>query len=204
MQIPKSQVGARTAGESVEDAAAPPARNAVAPTNEASINVDAIFAEPMELQSVESWFAGRPTRMAVARHNTSGVNRFGQDAQSFPFCLLNMGAWQDCPFDLRVARWFRSEDDAVCAGGVRPGAEAVRVPASKAWSARFAGGIRVELRQEQTDRWVMWVNKDGKFERRKDFATPHLAHGKRTATCWFGTPLTPWSPAASSDSEEAE
>jgi len=179
-----------------------PAPDESAPRNEPQIDLHTSFPEPTELQSVESQFAGRTTKMAIARHNTSGVNRFGQDADSFPFCLLNMEAWREAPFDLRIARWFRSEEEALSAAGASVGPAAGNANAPTTWSARFAGGIRVELHFEEGSRWVLWVDTYGKLERRRDSATPHFEHAKRIAAHWFGDPITPCFPSAASNLKE--
>jgi hypothetical protein len=160
------------------------------------------------LKTVDSWFDGRNVPMTVARHNLAGENRFGQDSGQFPYCFVNMAEWRDCPFDLRLARWFRSQDEAVA----HPQGCIVSEPREdpndplvvKSWRARFAGDIEIELRQEQKNRWAMDVIKNGRCEQRKAFASPFLEHSKRTAAYWYGTPLTPWSPAGSSESEAAE
>lgn len=160
------------------------------------------------LKTVDSWFDGRKIPMTIARHNLAGENRFGQDSGQFPYCLVNMAEWRDCPFDLRLARWFRSQDEAVAhpQGCIvsEPREDPKDPQVVKRWRAQFAGGIEVELRQDQKSRWVMEVTKNGLWERRKDFASPFLEHSQRTTEYWYGTPLTPWSPAASSDSEEVE
>jgi len=185
--------------ESVLKAQEAPTPTSVEPANEPQTDLEASFTEPTELESVESSFAGRLTKMAIARHNTSGTNRFGQDADGFPFCLLNMEAWHEAPFDLRIARWFRTEEEALNAAGVctkESGAnKGGKVKSPPTWSARFAGGIRVELRFEDGSRWVLWADRYGKLERCRDSATPYLAHAKRIAVHWFGDPITPWSPA---------
>jgi len=38
----------------------------------------------------------------------------------------------------------------------------------------------------------MWVTRWGKRTRRKDFSTPFLDHGSRTAQHWFGEPINGW------------
>jgi len=42
----------------------------------------------------------------------------------------------------------------------------------------------------------MWVTQRGRRARRRDFATPFLDHGRRTAELWFGQPLGDWCAAA--------
>ena len=202
MQNQEPQLTTRPGNSTVQGIPDPLTPVDIAPTNERPADVGASFAEPTELQPVESSFAGRPTKMAVARHNTSGTNRFGQDANGFPYCLLNMEAWREAPFDLRIARWFRSEEEALSAAGASVGPAAGTANEPTTWSARFAGGIRVELHFEEGSRWVLWVDTYGKLERRRDSATPHFEHAKRIAAHWFGDPITPWFPSAAINLKE--
>jgi hypothetical protein len=150
-------------------------------------------SEPTGLRTVECQFAGLRVRLTVARHNLSGVNRFGQEADRCPYCLVNIAAWRAAPFDLRLARWFDSREAAASCGEGRVDAPAESAPAPTLWSARFPGGVQVELRLEQGGRWLMWVVREGVVERRKDFASPYAEHAKRTAEQWFGALLTSWS-----------
>jgi hypothetical protein len=113
-------------------------------------------------------FAGGRSLVTVARHNLSGVNRFGQDGDEFPFCKIDMEAWADCPFDLRLARWFRSIEEAT--SDARPQIEApAPAPTSSAtrWRSGFQSGVRVELKQDGS-RWLMWATQNGRSERRPD------------------------------------
>lgn len=149
--------------------------------------------EPTGLRTVECQFAGLRVRLAVTRHNLSGVNRFGQEADRSPYCLVNMAEWRATPFDLRLARWFGSREAATNYGAGRVHAPAESALASTLWSADFPGGVHVELRLEQGGRWLMWVVQAGKVERREDFASPSAEHAKRAAEQWFGAPVKSWS-----------
>jgi hypothetical protein len=71
-------------------------------------------------------------------------------------------------------------------------------PTNQLTIANFAGGIEVELcwdGKSQT-RWLMWVAHQGRRTRRRDFATPFLDHGRRTAVAWYGEPIGGWRAAA--------
>jgi hypothetical protein len=61
-------------------------------------------------------------------------------------------------------------------------------------AARFAGSVEVELCRDgkSQTRWMMWVTRLGKRTRRRDFATPFLDHGRRTAESWYGDPIGGW------------
>jgi hypothetical protein len=150
---------------------------------------------------VQISFAEDRTRMNIARHNLSGVNRFGQNAAEFPFCMVNLAAWKDCPFDLRLANWFRTCDEAIQYAGGRSEAPSEKPPESKVWSAAFAGGVQVELRHQQGGRWLMWVAQNDKLERQKGFATPYVEHAKMTAEHWYGAPVGGWTATALSQEE---
>ncbi len=113
---------------------------------------------PTGLRTVQCRFAGGASRMTIARHNLSGTNRFGETAAEFPYCLVNLAAWKECPFDLHVARWFRSKEGAASHAEGGTAAQVEKLPASKLWTGEFAGGLQVELRWEQGGRWLMWVN----------------------------------------------
>jgi hypothetical protein len=151
------------------------------------------WPEPAGLRTVESWFGGRKTRMTIARHNLNGRNRFGQDAAKYPYCLVNLAAWKECRFDLRVANWFHSREEATSAarGCIDPPVDTP--PVSRVWSASFPDGIQAELRSDHGNRWLTWVSRDGRTERRRDLVSPCAEHAKRTAECYLGTPVSGWS-----------
>jgi hypothetical protein len=131
--------------------------------------------------------------MTIARHNLVGTNRFGHDAAEYPYCIVNLPAWKECPFDLHAAQWFRSREEAI--GHVAGRIESVdKPPDSKVWSATFDGGVEVGLSLDHS-RWIMRVAQHGGIARRKDFASPHLDHSKRTAEDWYGPPIAGWSPS---------
>ena len=56
---------------------------------------------------------GGDVRFTFCRHRVSGPNRFSQDPGEFPYCMVNRAAWRRRPFDLRLIRWYRSEEEAV-------------------------------------------------------------------------------------------
>ena len=167
------------------------------------------------LKTVDTWYDGRKVPMAIARHGLAGNNRFGEDGGQAPYCVINTALWRrDCPADLRLIHWYRSIDEAVaCAQGrgvleppkgpetqeqatpqeqTEPPEKSGQDRAVERWRAHFAGGIEVELEREAQDRWVMSVNQDGRWKRRKDFASPFLEHSRLTAEHWYGTLLAPW------------
>jgi hypothetical protein len=59
-------------------------------------------------------------------------------------------------------------------------------PTDQFTTANFAGNVEVELCRDgkSPTRWMMWVTRLGKRTRRRDFATPFLDHGRRTAGHW--------------------
>jgi hypothetical protein len=65
--------------------------------------------------------------------------------------------------------------------------------------ATFAGGTRVQLRNEQPWRWCMWVTTGGAWKRRKDFSSPFAGHACRAAEQWYGPPTIAWHPAETED-----
>jgi hypothetical protein len=158
---------------------------------------------PTAVRTVDSWYGGRKSRMTIARHNLGGANRLGQSAEQYAYCLIDFAAWTECPFDLRVARWFRDREEATnyASGLAEPVAN--EVTTSKRWSAQFADGVRVELRLE-VGRWLMWVVQGGDLQRRKDFASPFLEHSQRTAEHWFGPALSGWSPSGLDEAQASD
>lgn len=54
----------------------------------------------------------------LCRHQQSGVNRFGEKAMEQPYAVLRWAAWQECPWDLHLVRWFATVEDAMQATGV--------------------------------------------------------------------------------------
>lgn len=64
------------------------------------------------------------------------------------------------------------------------------IPAGAISVAGECGGTRVRL-QKDGERWLMYVGANRGVGRR-DFATPHLAHGIRTAEQWYGAASRGW------------
>jgi hypothetical protein len=147
------------------------------------------YPAPTGFKTVPAGFGEQ--RYTVARHHLTGLNRFGQDGAAFPFCLVNLAAWREDPFDLRLAHWFQTEAEAI---GQYTAPEPPPQPASQspAWVATFAGPVEIELRRNGPVRWLMFETRDGKRIRRKDFASPHLDHAKRCAQFFLGDPLHGW------------
>jgi hypothetical protein len=148
------------------------------------------YPKPTGFRTVLAGYGSEQIRYTVVRHNIIGMNRFGQNSSEFPFCLLSLAAWRPTPCDLRDARWFRSEQEAIdhCLPPPPPPPE----PEPTACTASFADGVEVELRRENRSRWLMWVTKDGYRTRRTDFNTPFFDHARRTAEHWYGVPLNGW------------
>jgi hypothetical protein len=74
----------------------------------------------------------------VARHWIDGTNQFGQSTADFPFCLVNLPAWRRAPCDLRLAEWYRTEQEAI-----EKYAPAPLEPEPLACAASFAGGVQI-------------------------------------------------------------
>lgn len=148
------------------------------------------YPEPTSCNTRHVWLFGGLT---IARHHLNGVNRYGENAEQFPFCLVNLPAWRRTPSDLHAARWFRSEQDAVEWVQPKPLPLPPPPPEPPFCNAVFPGGIEIELRRENGCRWLMWETRYGKKTRRKDFASPSLEHAKSTAEHWYGVPLSGWS-----------
>jgi hypothetical protein len=144
------------------------------------------YPEPTGNRTVVVGVLDDQVTYTAARHWIDGQNHFGQDSNEFPFCLVNLPKWRRTPCDLRAAEWYRSEEEALAKYAYQPPA-----PEPDAFAAKFSGGVRVELRRESSDRWLMLV-KGSRPERTKDFATPFLDHAKRTAVLWFGEPIEGW------------
>jgi hypothetical protein len=58
--------------------------------------------------------------------------------------------------------------------------------------AFFAGGLRIQVRQDDGGRWMIWFTHGAAWRRRKDFASPWPDHARRTAELWFGPPVDGW------------
>jgi hypothetical protein len=65
-------------------------------------------------------------------------------------------------------------------------------PTDQSTAARFPGNIEVELVPNGNSRWLIYESRLGKRTRRRDFATPFLDHGRRTAEFWYGEPIGGW------------
>jgi hypothetical protein len=68
------------------------------------------------------------------------------------------------------------------AGSIRADAERV---------AATCGAARVWLLKD-AERWLMYVGSRRPGVRRRDFASPFLAHAMRTAEVWYGAPAKGW------------
>lgn len=73
----------------------------------------------------------------------------------------------------------------------RPEDEAVAIPAGAACVGGNCGGTRVWLVRDG-DRWLMFAGSRNASSRRRDFASPFLAHAMRTAELWYGAPAAGW------------
>jgi hypothetical protein len=148
-----------------------------------------LYPEPSGFRTVLAGYGKDQVRYTAARHQIKGTNRFGQTSVEFPFCLVNLSAWRRAPCDLRLAEWYRTEQEAVAkyAPSAPPSASE---PTD--CIASFAGGVQVELRRENRSRYLMWELRGGRRTRRTDFSSPFLDHAKRTAACWYGEPVEDW------------
>jgi hypothetical protein len=124
----------------------------------------------------------------VARHWIDDTNQSGQNSADYPFCLVNLPAWRRSPCDMRLAEWYRTEEEAVAKYAPRPPI----APEPSTCIGNFAGGVQIELSREGPSRWTMWEVRYGKRKRRTDFASPWLDHAKRTAVYWYGEPIGGW------------
>jgi hypothetical protein len=148
------------------------------------------YPKPTGFRTVVAGYGSKDqVRYTAARHQITGNNRLGQDSVEFPFCLVSLEAWRQAPVDLRLAEWYRTEQDAIdkySPHPPEPQAEPLDCVAS------FVGGLQVELHRENRSRWLMWEVRDGRKTRRRDFASPYLDHAKRTAAFWYGEPVEDW------------
>ena len=75
---------------------------------------------------------------------------------------------------------------------------AVAIPGDTGCIVADCGGTRVWLVREG-ERWMMFPGSRKASGRRRDFASPFLAHAIRTAEQWYGAPCDGWR-----DGKEAE
>ncbi len=144
-------------------------------------------ATPVPLAPVKRLYADGPTLFTLVRHGCGGPNRSGQDAVEFPYAVINYPLWKRDRFDLRLARWYRSREEAFAGGP----AQSERKPPEdeeKCTCADFPGGVRVTI-QRQAGRWLMFEERYGKQVRRRDFASPFLGHSRMCAEHFYGEPL---------------
>jgi hypothetical protein len=136
----------------------------------------ASYPEPTGFKTVVAGFGAEQLRYTVARHQITGTNRFGQNSAEFTFCFVYLAAWRRAPCDLRLAEWYRTEQEAIAKYAPPPPA-----PEPTDCIASFAGDVQVELRRENRSRYLMWEVRNGRRTRRVDFSSPYLNHAKRTA-----------------------
>jgi hypothetical protein len=147
---------------------------------------------PQGIRTVEVQLGSTRSRVTVVQHGCSGFNRFGQHALKFPFALVNMPAWRDAVFDLRIARWYPTQAEALRFATGLVEAPAAHLKEPERCAAEFPRNVRVELRRESPSRWSMYASNGGRANKRKDFASPFLEHAKRTAELWYGEPIDGW------------
>src|SRR5262245_50158672 len=116
------------------------------------------YPQPSGFKTVVAGYGKDQVRYTVAKHQITGMNRFGQTSVEFPFCLVNLAAWRRAPCDLRLAEWYSTEQEAIAKYAPPP-------PATESEPtdciASFAGGVRVELRRENRSRYLIWEVRDG-------------------------------------------
>lgn len=72
---------------------------------------------------------------------------------------------------------------------VEPAAGSIPREATRAWAV--CGSTTIELRSDGA-RWLMWVKVGTQYHRRKDYASPSVAHAQRTAEEWYGKARGGW------------
>jgi hypothetical protein len=76
--------------------------------------IRALAPKPRPVCAVRSrWSSISPRTMTLVRHNRTGQNRYGQDAENHPYALINMVAWNEADWNLADCRWYRSKEEAV-------------------------------------------------------------------------------------------
>jgi hypothetical protein len=113
----------------------------------------ASYPAPTSFKTVVAGFGADQVRYTVARHQITGTNRFGQNSVEFPFCLVNLAAWRRAPCDLRLAEWYRTEQESIAKYAPPP---PVPEPEPMDCIASFAGGVQIEPRRENRSRFLMW------------------------------------------------
>ena len=146
------------------------------------------FPTPAVVRRQNVVFNGRQVAMTFVRHNYTGTNRFGQDARSFPFCVINVARWREYPFDLARLPWYRSAAHA--AEQPREPATEQPIPTGSCYVAT-CGTTRVVL-ERKAGHWLMFVSGTTERCRRRDFASVSLQHSQETAEQWFGPATQRW------------
>ena len=82
--------------------------------------------------------------------------------------------------------WRAHQPTAVGEAAAKPDPAREFADAQRIWAK--CGSTLVMLANEEGERWVMYVGS----LRRRDFATPFLAHAIRTAEFWFGPATAGW------------
>ncbi len=104
-----------------------------------------------------------------------------------PMVDATLTAWNGERF-VDYDKWLAT---APLARGVPPETGARDIPASAASVTADCGGTRVWLVRDG-DRWAMFAGARKASSRRRDFASPFLAHAIRTAEQWYGVPAGGW------------
>ena len=97
-----------------------------------------------------------------------------------------LGFWNGERF-VSPEKWLATaplESEAACASPI--------VPADAKCMSADCGGTGVWLVKDG-ERWLMHAGSRRESSRRRDFATPFLAHAQRTAETWYGPAADGWS-----------
>jgi hypothetical protein len=86
---------------------------------------------------------------------------------------------------------------------VDPVEQAAEIRRDADWVWAVCGGMRIWLVRDG-DRWLMFAGSRKANGRRKDFASPFLAHAKRTAEHWYGAPAAGWHAERNGSGEDAD
>ena len=82
-------------------------------TESASANIGPPLHPPARVDTVVLRWPNWPTtRLDIVQHNSSGQNRYGQTAETHPFAVINLAAWEGESWDLRQVCWYRSTAEA--------------------------------------------------------------------------------------------
>ena len=114
------------------------------------------------------------------------IRTFTREDIPFGMELKNLAGWNQLPDDWeRFVAW----EKWLATAPIAREESSPAIPEDARLVSALCGKTRVWLARDG-DRWLMYAG--SRQSRRRDFASPYLAHAVRTAEAWYGPAASGW------------